>query len=135
MSPPSIQQDGDMIVATGVIHGLDPQNFGFIKNCPGGGHGELVISGRIRTAVRHAEDREMTIPSSITTVTAQPVWVTLPPSTELELSTATVEFHSTATGKIETTLTVTPQMPEQASGSFRIILDNIKRQIGLTVGS
>jgi hypothetical protein len=132
MSPPSVQQDGDTVVGTGVIRGLDFQNFGLVKNCPGGGHGELVITGRIRTAVSRTESKEVTIPSSISTVTPQPLWVTLPPSTELELSTVTVEFRSKATGKIDATLTVGPQMPQQANGPFKVVLDNDKRQIGLT---
>lgn len=44
----STTQSGANIVATGTIRGLDFQRIIGIPNCPGGGHGALVLSGTYR---------------------------------------------------------------------------------------
>ena len=36
---------GNVVTASGSITGLDKQNFGIAKNCPGGGHGALELTG------------------------------------------------------------------------------------------
>lgn len=48
----STAQSGANIVATGTIRGLDFQSVLGIRNCPGGGHGTLVLSGSYKAPVR-----------------------------------------------------------------------------------
>jgi hypothetical protein len=128
---PTVQVVGDRVIAQGVIRGLDYQNFAFVRNCPGGGHGELVITGRFRTAITRSDPKAMTISSALSTATQQPVWVTLPPATELNINEVDVEFRSKNTGKSEATLRVTLQTPHSAQGQYAVNLDEQKRLIGL----
>lgn len=55
-TPASIA-DG-VVSAGGSITGLNKQNFAFgISNCPGGGHGQLVIHGEYIASVTHSEEQ------------------------------------------------------------------------------
>jgi len=48
-STQSARQEGQRLIATGTITGLDRQSILGIPNCPGGGHATLVLTGSYKT--------------------------------------------------------------------------------------
>lgn len=79
VQPPCAVLKAGSVSASGVLRGLDYQSFPFvIRNCPGGGYGELVLSGVYRNTVEHEQEVTRILSNSLTSTTVQPVWVTSP---------------------------------------------------------
>lgn len=127
------------VIASGTIRGLDYQNFALgIRNCPGGGHGELIVSGYYRTLTTSSEPRSMTIASNLSSSSTGPVKVTLPTETELTISSIRVSVIEEAQGdKQPEIIDLTPQVRSAStpSGKVRATLDLQLREVLLERGS
>lgn len=127
------------VIASGTIRGLDYQNFALgIRNCPGGGHGELIVGGNYRTTTTRAEPRSMTITSSLSSSSTGPVKITLPTEAELTISSIRVSVVEDSQGdKQAETIDLTPQVRSAStpSGKVRATLDLQLREVVLERGS
>jgi hypothetical protein len=129
------------VVGRGQAHGLQYQEFRFpfsanIRNCPGGGHGEVVLSGKYKSTVTRSLPKEIVVVSTVSSAQAGPVWVTLPGQKDWTLQRATVEFVSqTEPGAPKTSVAVTPESPSSQSsdGKFKVELQLQQGRLGLSV--
>lgn len=131
----SASVEGTAIVGAGSIRGLDSQNFGFVKNCPGGGHGELVVSGVYKSGTTHQQSKEVDLTSSVSNQTKETVWVTLPSSEAFHIESVKAVFEPTQSGSSPVVLTVSPtsKKAESPDGKIQINLDVEKSRLGLTL--
>lgn len=122
-------------IASGTIRGLDYQSFAFgIRNCPGGGHGELVVGGTYRTSTTRIEPRSMTMTSSLSSSSTGPVKVTLPTESELTISSIRISVMEDSPGdKPPETIDLSPQVRSAStpSGRIRATLDLQLREVVL----
>jgi hypothetical protein len=129
------------VVGRGQAHGLPYQEFRLpfnanIKNCPGGGHGEIVLTGKYRSTVTHTQGKEIVVLSTVSTAQAGPVWVTLPSQRDWTLQRATVEFVSQTDPAVpRTSVAVTPDAPsaQSSDGRFKVELQLQQGRLGLSV--
>jgi hypothetical protein len=123
------------VVGTGSIRGLDSQNFGFVRNCPGGGHGELVVSGVYKSGTTHQQSKEVDLTSSVSNQTKETVWVTLPSTEAFHIESVKAVFEPAPPGSSPVVLTVNPtsRTAESAEGKIQINLDVEKNRLGLTL--
>ena len=97
-SVPAVQ--GNVVSGAGVITGLNYQDFAFgIRNCPGGGHGELVLSGSYKVDQVSEQQVKDDLPLGKLTNVQRPVVFSLPSDPTLQMSSVSVEFNRT--GKTE----------------------------------
>jgi multisubunit Na+/H+ antiporter MnhE subunit len=139
VSPPQTAAavvSGNRAVATGTIRGLDFQNFPFgIRNCPGGGHGELVLSGVYRTTDIRAEQRVVALASSISSIAASgtsPVEITLPKAEEMEIERVELEVVEIGSSPAAVESVVISESSPEArafNGQVLIQFDATKRRI------
>jgi hypothetical protein len=127
---PEVSQSGQTVVASGVLRGLDYQNFPFgVRNCPGGGHGELVLSGTYRSAVSHEQDVSRVLTNDLSPSTREPVWVTLP---DFEISSIrAVCKPKTGQGR-EFSVSVSSSEASASDGPFQLVYVPLKKQVGLS---
>lgn len=93
-APVTVQ--GNVVTGSGSITGLNYQEFPFgIKNCPGGGHGELVLSGSYK--VEQVTDQQIKdeLPLGKLTSVQHPVVFALPSDPTLHLVNITIDFNRT----------------------------------------
>jgi hypothetical protein len=111
---------GAQIVGQGQIRGMSSQQIAFFRNCPGGGHGELVLSGMYRSNLIHSESKELSLTSTLSSESKGIVWVTLPPPSVLQIKSieAVLSFVEKQGEKI--VLTVTPDSLHASSPDNRI---------------
>lgn len=132
---PVAQLDTRTFIARSVVRGLDYQNFAFgIRNCPGGGHGELVLTGTYRTTVTQEEPKEISLPASLVTGSKETVWVSLPSQEQMSINRVTVSINEeNAPASKSQTLTLTQDQPSQTTADQRVkaIFDPNKRRVGL----
>jgi hypothetical protein len=127
---PTVTQNAGMASASGVLRGLDYQNFAFgIRNCPGGGHGELVLSGVYRSTVSHEQEVTRVLTNDLTTASSEPVWVTLP---DFEISSIKAVSKPKVGQGRTFTVTVTPAETGSSDGSFQVSYIPQKKQVGLS---
>jgi hypothetical protein len=140
VSPPqtaSAVVSGNRAVATGSIRGLDFQTFPFgIRNCPGGGHGELVLGGIYRTTEVRAEQRIVALASSISSIAAsgtKPVEITLPKTEEMDIERVELEVSDigSTSPSVTETIVVSDAAPEGRAFNGRVVirLDSVQRLI------
>lgn len=84
--------DGPRVVGTGTITGLDLQRILGFSNCPGGGHGELMISGEYvpSTAIEEGYRHRLSGTVSSSPVEARKVALTLPSERDVQLASAKI---------------------------------------------
>jgi hypothetical protein len=113
---------GSTLVAHGTISGLDFQNFAFVKNCPGGGHGEFVLYGVYRGTVAASEPKEVQLASTLPATGKDFVWVTLP--TQLTIDTIEIVFRKQSSPEAVDTAQITKDEPnvESRNHLFRATL-------------
>jgi DNA-binding winged helix-turn-helix (wHTH) protein len=128
---PTVTQNAGVALASGVLRGLDYQNFGFgIRNCPGGGHGELVLSGVYRSTARHAEEvTRVLLANDLTTASSKPLLVMLP---DLEVSSIKAVCKPKFGQGRTFTVTVTSTGTRASDGPFQVNYVPQKKQIGLS---
>lgn len=127
---PAVNQNATSAAASGVLRGLDYQSFPLgIKNCPGGGHGELVLSGVYRSTVNHEQDVTRILTNDLTTATSEPVWVTLP---DFAVSNVKAVCKPKAGLGREYTATVSASQTTSSDGPFQVTYLVDKKQIGLS---
>jgi hypothetical protein len=140
LSPPEIAPNGD-VIGRGQAPGLPYQEFHIpfgakIRNCPGGGHGEVVLSGKYRGTVTHSQPRVMAVASTVSAGLSEPVWVSLPNPREWMVERATVEFTpQTDPSGPRGTVTVTPDAPlaQSSDGKFKVELQIQQSRLGLSI--
>ncbi|MBK6615707.1 hypothetical protein [Ottowia sp.] len=81
---------GNRAIASGHIRGLDRQNLIFAQNCPGGGHGELVLNGHYQTSVSTKEPKKVQMKAEISSAAAKPYIITLPTAQEMDIDSVEV---------------------------------------------
>lgn len=122
-------------VASGTIRGLDYQSFGFgIRNCQGGGHGELIVDGMYRTTTTRVESRSLTMSNSLSSTSIGPVKITLPTERELTISAIRISVMDDSSGdKPPEIIDLSPQVRSAStpSGKIRATLDLQLREIVL----
>jgi len=129
----TVTTNGNQAVATGTIRGIDYQNLVFARNCPGGGHGELIVEGNYRTSATAVTPRNLPqITSSLSTANPAPARVTLPTTQELNITAIRIsvsELEPTP-GEPET-LELTAQAPSATfrSGKIRATWDIQNREL------
>jgi hypothetical protein len=129
VAAPVVAADG--LSATGALRGLDYQNFALgIRNCPGGGHGELVLAGTYRTAESHEQDATKVISNDLSTVASTPVQVTLP---DLNITTIEATCKSKTHPDREWKVTVSPQNTSATAGPLKIVYIPQQKQVSLSV--
>ncbi len=127
--PPSVSAKGNTLLADGVLRGLDYENFPLgIRNCPGGGHGELVLSGVYRSTSSHEEQVPRILYNDLSNAATEPVLVTLP-----DLTLVSVEATCKPKGRPgkEYQVTVSPDHPSASDGPFQVAYLPEKKQISL----
>jgi hypothetical protein len=130
LGAPTVHQSEQTASASGQLRGLDYQNFPFgIRNCPGGGHGELVLSGEYRSSVSHEQPVERVLTNDLDTANSEPVWVSLP-DFEIETIKAVCKLK-TGTGR-EWTVTVSPTQTNSSDGPFQVAYVPQKKQLGIS---
>jgi hypothetical protein len=92
-SPVSVQNNA--ISGSGVIVGLNYQEILGIRNCPGGGHGELVLSGSYRVDQVGEQQIKDELPLGTLTSVQHPVIFALPSDPTLHLSNISIDFNRT----------------------------------------
>ena len=136
VDPPQVRTEGNSLVASASIRGLPFQEFGFgVKNCPGGGHGEIVLTGTYRTTVTRDEAKQVSLRNAINLTGSEPVWITLPQSAELRITSVSVVLRSeTSPNEPPETVTVTPQNPvaDARSSKIRIVLELARGRLGFS---
>lgn len=127
---PAVHQSEQTVSASGQLRGLDYQNFAFgIRNCPGGGHGELVLSGIYRSSVSHEQPVERVLTNDLNTASNEPVWVSLP---DFEIATIkAVCKQKMGTGR-EWTVTVSSAQTNSSDGPFQLTYVPQKKQVGIS---
>lgn len=134
--PPQVRREGNTLVAVGTIRGQSFQEFGFgIRNCPGGGHGEVVLQGTYRSTTSHDEPRSIVVRNSINLAGNEPVWITLPQPTDLRITNLTIAL--TTEGRpteAAETIVLTPLAPiaEATSRRVRASLELERGRIGFS---
>jgi hypothetical protein len=109
---------------------LDYQNFGFgVRNCPGGGHGELVLSGVYRSTVNHEQEVTRVLTNDLTTATSEPVWVTLP---DFDVSSIKAVSKPKFGQGRTFTVTVTPDETSSSDGSFQVNYIPQRKQVAIS---
>jgi multisubunit Na+/H+ antiporter MnhE subunit len=129
------QIDARTFVARSVVRGLDYQNFAFgIRNCPGGGHGELVLTGTYKTTTTREEPKEISLTASLVTGPKETVWVSLPSEEQMSITRVTVSINEdNAPVSKSQTLILTQDQPSQSTADQRVkvTFDSSKRRVGL----
>ena len=120
--PPQLRREGNTLVAAGTIRGQSFQEFGLgIRNCPAGGHGEVVLKGTYRSTASRDEPRSLVVRNSINLVGNEPVWITLPQPKDLRITKLTIAL--TTEGRpteAQETLALTPLAPVAEATSRRL---------------
>jgi hypothetical protein len=130
VQPPSTVLKAGSVSASGVLRGLDYQSFPFgIRNCPGGGHGELVLSGVYRNTVEHEQEVTRVLSNTLTSATVQPVWVTLP---DLKISIIEATCRSKTHLDREWKTSVSRDHASASSGPFQIVYVPQTKQVGVS---
>jgi hypothetical protein len=113
---------GNVVVATGTITGIPYENFPFgIKNCTGGGHGELVLSGQYQTDdVREVSAPPQSLASTVSSSSSKEDWVTLPASQEFKIREIDIAIKDEV-GTVASRFALTPSNPVQSDGKFSAI--------------
>jgi len=126
---PTVNQNAGIASAAGVLRGLDYQNLAFgIRNCPGGGHGELVLSGVYRSTVNHEQEVTRVLTNDLT-AGSEPVLVTLP---DFDVSSIKGVCKPKLGQGRTFTVTVTPAETSASDGPFQVNYVPQKKQIGLS---
>jgi len=123
-----------------VIRGLSYQNLVFAHNCPGGGHGELVLSGTYsqplpKTPAQSPPERQQvyaSIPSKVQAEAKLPVWVTMP---DYDISSVQAYFQSEADPQERVALTVTLNHSVASNGRYLVVYDPNGKRVALMVRS
>jgi hypothetical protein len=93
-SPVSVQ--GNIVAGAGVITGLNYQEFPFgVRNCPGGGHGALVLSGSYKVDQVSEQEIKGDLPQGKLTNVQHPVIFSLPSDPTLHFSNVSIQFDRT----------------------------------------
>jgi hypothetical protein len=141
LPPAEVAPNGD-VVGRGQALGLPFQQFDIgpfktqIRNCPGGGHGEVVVSGKYRSTQTHSQPKIIAVDSTVSAGQSEPVWVSLPSQKEWTLQRADVEFTSqTDPVAPKGTITVTPESPvaQSSDGKFKVELQMQQSRLGLSI--
>jgi predicted acylesterase/phospholipase RssA len=114
------------LMATGTISGRrsDPLPFGF-RNCAGGGHGELVLSGSYRARVTRESPVQYPLKGQLT---GAPLVFTLPTEQDVSLDRISIEITSKQSGRTGVITIPLAQNQRNASaasddGRFRAVLN------------
>jgi hypothetical protein len=134
----NFQDKGQSVVGRGIIRGLDYQNFAITRNCPGGGHGELVLSGTYRPAVPapavrtkiEVQDISTSLINKVQAGANLPVWVTLP---DYNILSIRADFQSEADPQERAELTVTPDRSSASKGKYVLVYDSNGKRVALMV--
>lgn len=122
-------------IATGSIRGLDYQSFPFgIRNCPGGGHAELLVEGTYRVSTTRTEPRQVSIVSNLSSLTPGAVRVTLPTEAELAINLVRVLIAEEGNSAgLSETVELTPQTRSATAlaGKVRATLKVEQREVVL----
>lgn len=79
----AVIQQGNELLATGSVTGLQPVSVLGLQNCPGGGHGELVLSGQYRVSRAQERPDQRDIRNELTFLKKEPISVSLPTAAEM----------------------------------------------------
>jgi len=128
---------GDSVLVTGSIQGLPYQELPLgIRNCPGGGHAQLVLSGRINVPDSSSASREpvkITITNTVRRGAAE-VSVPLPSIAEMNIQDIKTIFSRTNRPESpHVDLVVTQQEPLAETAGFMVRYDSQVRQLILSV--
>ena len=137
MAAAAPQEIGGNVVASGTATGLPYQEFALgIRNCPGGGHGELVLTGTYKSTIKQRQPKSAELRSIVSSDGKGPVWVSLP--SEVKIDSIKVVFSSITDPKApNVTLTVSPESPVAQSddGKLKAELQVAQGRLGLSVSS
>jgi hypothetical protein len=113
-----VSVQGNVVTATGSITGIPYQSFILgIKNCPGGGHGELVLSGAYRTdSVREVGAPPLSVTSTVSSNSNED-WITLPTPQEFKITQINIDIKDES-GSVVSHFGLTPTNPLQSDGKF-----------------
>lgn len=127
--PPSVTEAGASIAATGTLRGLDYQTFPFgVRNCPGGGHGELVLSGIYRSSINHEQEVTRVLTNDLSSAAAEPVIVTLP-DFDVKSVEAICKPKSRPDGDLK--VVVSPEHPSSSTGPCVVNYLPQKRELSI----
>lgn len=117
-------REDQQVSADGVIQGLALQRIGLIANCPGSGHGELVLSGTYVTNAKIQKEYTSELAARVDTI-ARTTRLTLPSRADVKLSNAIFVFRDASTREAIdwATLDLTepaPQARQSTSGLFEV---------------
>lgn len=137
-APPAASLNNGVVTAQGTITGLDRQNFAFgISNCPGGGHGQLVIHGQYVASVSHTQEQPAIELRGQVNSKDRVVTLAIPNSPDFHVTSGSVklleENSKQAIDTAEFSVT-TPELPMQeksAHGKFAVILSGQNLKIDL----
>jgi hypothetical protein len=138
-APPAASVSSDGVVsAQGTIMGLDRQNFAFgISNCPGGGHGQLVISGQYIASATHSAEQPPVALNGELNSHDRTVILTVPNSPDFHVTSCSVRLSDKQSKKdidsIDLPLTVPQSSAQQKSsrGRFSVTLSGQNLKIDL----
>jgi hypothetical protein len=130
--PPAIVVESSRVVATGTILGREAQRLPFgINNCPGGGHGELLVTGTYVTRVTQNEPYTESLAAALSSFpeAAREIMLTLPSRRDVSLEAIIVTL-SNAGNSESTTLPLTSpasvREQQSTSGLFTVRLEKCK---------
>lgn len=114
-----VSVQGNVVNATGTIRGKPYDNFPFgIRNCTGGGHGELVLSGQYQTDdVREVSAPPESLVSTVSSSSTTEDWITLPASQEFKISKIDIAIKDEV-GKVASRFALTPSNSVYRDGKF-----------------
>lgn len=118
----AVEPQGNVVIATGTITGIPYENFPFgIKNCTGGGHGELVLTGQYQTDdVREVTAPPQSMVSTVSSPSSKEDWVTLPASQEFKMREIDIVIKDEV-GTVASRFALTMSNPVQSDGKFTAI--------------
>ncbi len=92
-APPAASVSDGIVSAQGTITGLDRQNLAFgISNCPGGGHGQLVIHGQYVALVSRSEEQPPVELSGAVNSKDRTVTLAIPNSPDFHITSGSVKL-------------------------------------------
>jgi hypothetical protein len=123
-------RQGDQLSGAATVRGLNFETFPFgIKNCPGGGHGELVLSGAYKTDQIVDEPVDHPLPPGILSGAQRPVIFSLPQDPTLKINKIIIHFSGIGPSTPRSDeLVLTPPgvtAATSADGKFVATIDNM----------
>ncbi len=134
-----VPYSGSLVGAQGLIRGLNSQSLPFgIRNCPGGGHGELVLTGNYR--VRSVQRLPVQYPLT-GMLSDKPLTFTLPSEQDVALSHITIDIRTDGNPQNKSSISIpiaegkTELSAESEDGQFKATVSGSKLIITRRSGS